>query len=177
LALLVLPPGQFGASSIECKTVSAPGTFDTSAGKLELSKSLLINKYQPALAECTVTGDIASQCQLGSKEIIFNAESAPLAPSLEAIVFQPEGTSTVATFALVNKPSKTCALSVKGTYALGGHYSCKLPEASVEKLEHELSCAGALTFPSEQTAALSYAQMLSLSGTQKGKKFSIFESR
>jgi hypothetical protein len=97
--------------------------------------------------------------------------------------FNGVGTLTVTTygsklllFPISNNGSETCPSSLEAG-DVSGEFQCKVGEAEVEKVEHELSCKGDVTYDDGLIlAVLEYTQMLSLAGEEKGKKFSMFES-
>jgi hypothetical protein len=71
-----------------------------------------------------------------------------------------------------------CPHNFLGTKSFTGKYECKLKEAEVESIQHELHCEsqGRETLISNETpASIRYSQTLKLDFPNEGKKFSIYE--
>jgi hypothetical protein len=71
-----------------------------------------------------------------------------------------------------------CPHNFLGTKFFTGQYECKLKEAEIESIQHELNCEsqGRETRISNETAAsIRYSQTLKLGGLLLNKKFSIYE--
>jgi hypothetical protein len=167
-------PKEFG-TVIECSSVSGPGNFDTSLGKLEAAKNVGLNQYRPTFKGCQLHGLLESKCKV-STEFTFEGESGVIGSTVESVSMQSEG-SVVGSFTLSNNGANTCPSGYAGKRLLVGVYECKLPEDSKEQVEHVMSCAGELAFQTapEVRFPISYAVNVSLAEGLKGKTFSLFE--
>jgi hypothetical protein len=160
-------PTQWGGT-IECTSVSDPAAFETHG----LGTALGVKFGQLSVGGCVLQGQLAKKCSAVSV-ITTNALLGSF-ESTEGIFVHPETGAEVLAFKL---SGSECPVSVRGTHGVSGSYKCQVKEAKVEAVEHELTCGTSTELYTQGEAdALHYSQAISLGGTRKGQKFSIYEA-
>jgi hypothetical protein len=161
---------------VECKTVAEPNSVFNDNPTLPLSLSFL-----PRPEGCSLKGteSVVKKCSIPSSKSF-----APVTGTLESLAvlyMKPSSGEALWQWPLENKPGQTCPSTLKGTHSTIGAYNCTFQAAGVEAVEHELQCASSSRrrtyLGGGEETPISYTQMFSLGGAQKGAKFSIYESK
>ena len=158
--------------TIQCTSASDPASFKTHG----LAKALGISFGQLSLSGCTLQGNLAKYCGVTST-ITTDALLGTL-ESTEGVLVSPETGTQVLEWAATEGP-RGCVAFFRGRHGASGTYKCKVKEAKVEAVQHELTCATSATFELTtlgEADTLHYSQVISLAGTRKGQKFSIYEA-
>jgi hypothetical protein len=161
-------------ASIVCTAATNASAFNTHG--LKASVSLSIGSL--SLSGCTLQGRLALKC--GIETTIHTSSISGIFASPEEILMTPGevGSYEFFTFLDAKNPGNCPIFFVRGPRVVHGLYECKLQEAKVEAVEHQLKCATTATRRLEtqgEVDSLSYTQTISLGGTRKGQKFSIYE--
>jgi hypothetical protein len=158
-------------------TIVCTGVSDTSAFKVHGLTESITRSSQLALSGCALQGHTAKKCKLASTTY-STATLAGTFGSPESIVMTPQSGTVVFEFSFSNQGSEVCPVFFSGKRQVAGGYECKLGEAKAEAVEHTLTCANStghkLKTEGEEDP-LHYTQTISLGGTRKGQKFSIYE--
>src|ERR1700722_2787450 len=162
--------------TIECTTVAEPESHFSDNPTLSLSGSA-----RPVLEGCSLKGNnaVAKKCILAGTKV-FDSLAWTL-ESVGLIYVKPASGEAIWQWSLENQVGQTCPASAKGGHATIGSYDCVLQTPGVEAVEHELRCASSSHHRTYLAglveSPLSYTQMISLGGAQKGAKFSVYESK
>jgi hypothetical protein len=161
-------------SRVECSTVTETGST-TQHFLTEVGKPVTLH-VEPATSGCKfVAKRLEKECRLNGQHL----EIKPLVGHFTGVgaaeVYPPFG-GTFVTWRLEGFPEE--GVACEGKLETRGRYKCTVKEPTAEAVEHEVSCSSSLseTETFSHSTPLSYTEMLSLSGTYKGKKFSIYES-
>jgi hypothetical protein len=158
-------------ATIQCTSISDTATFKTHG----LAASLGLAFGRIALSGCSLQGNLAKKC--GVTATMTTALLLGKFESTETVAVSPELGQVVLTFTPAGG-TESCPIWFSGTHSVSGSFECKLPQAKVEAVEHEVSCATSATHrltTSGETDILHYTQMIFLGGTRKGQKFSVYE--
>jgi hypothetical protein len=158
-------------------SISCTGVKDTSAFKVHALTQSITRSSQLALSGCVLQGHLSKKCRLSSTTYSTTSLAGTFG-SLESIVMAPEFGTVVFEFSFSNQGSEVCPAFFAGDRQVAGGYECKLGEAKLEAVEHALTCANSgahkLKTAGEEDP-LHLTQTISLGGTRKGQKFSIYE--
>lgn len=169
-------------TGIECSTMHDPGSGETSYFTDNPASAITL-RSTPGLSGCQLTGSkvVTKKCRINTASTFVSQVGHLSAPG--TFHMAPEAGSEIFEWELKNASElEKCVIGTGGHY-IDGRYGCTLKEPTVEAVEHELQCA---TVEPKETyigpagenypTPLSYKEMVSLSGTYAGKKFSIYES-
>jgi hypothetical protein len=170
-------PGDYGLDVV-CTGLGGSGEFTR---KAPASVTLSFGKSGELFTGCKVTSTgegkaIERKCKTPSSTTFLPAVGS-FGPGVEGL--SSSTGETWAAFWLEDNGVETCPNGFLGEHEAKGNYECKLHEATVEEIEHELSCEVKLSLLSgsgQGEVKFSYTQLLALGGSAKGKKFSIYES-
>jgi hypothetical protein len=157
--------------TIVCSSVS-----DTSVLTVHGLTASLGRSGRLELSGCNLQGNLSEKCRVVA--IFLTQPIIGTFGSVETIAMAPESGTTFFEVRFENVTAESCPLIFRGTHAVTGEYECKLGEAKVEAVEHALTYASSATHKVKvagEEVALSYAQAISLGGTRKGQKFSVYE--
>jgi hypothetical protein len=158
-------------------TIVCTGVKDASAFKTHGLTAATTRSSRLELSGCVLQGSLASSCKVSTTYL--TSTTVGTFGSLESIAVAPEFGTVLFEFSFSNATGGTCPAVFGGTHAVSGEYECKLGEAKVEAVEHELKCATNATHKLKTAGeedSLAYTQMISLGGTRAGQKFSIYEA-
>jgi hypothetical protein len=161
---------------IVCSESNLPGHF---TGNEELNEPLGLTFGETAkedyLNGCKLEpSGWAKKCTVVKQSYLPDNWDGVFSNGVGTLTVKPGGTYLLL-FSISNNGNETCPGALKDGEVYG-EFPCKVGEAEVEKVEHELSCKGKVTYEGPLPATIEYTQMLSLAGEEKGKKFSFFES-
>lgn len=196
--------GQALGSSLETKgaafsTHLVSGNVATFDGK----SSLFLAEENPLTCGMTTEGTIVSGKgtvnESGVKDTFSNCEwsKAPLKADCsigQSVQFNtltgsfggtkgfslaPEPGRNLALLQVVNRGSKTCPASVRGSFTLTGAFAETVAESEVEHTQHRLVGTSAKTIEVNSTPSnwLASEQIMELTGANQGQSFSIIEGR
>jgi hypothetical protein len=164
--------------AMECGTVKNESAFVVTPG------SALAVRSVNALKGCKLVGNkgVTEKC-IVPEEKEFATMTGTLTSIADLTIASAEnGKDAFLEWPFTTNPaSKTaCPAGLKGTHAASGQYECTVGEAKVEAVEHELTCTTTkehmVYLNGAEEAPLSYKQVIFLTGSQKGKPFSIYEA-
>jgi hypothetical protein len=157
-------------------TIVCTAVSDASVLKVHALTESIARASQLELSGCVLQGNLAKYCRVPASYL--TGHSIGIFGALESIAMAPEFGTVFFEFRFENLTGENCPAIVRGTHAVSGEYECKLGEAKVEAVEHALACASSATHKVKiagESVPFSYTQALSLGGTRKGQKFSIYE--
>jgi hypothetical protein len=140
-------------------------------GFFEATAQLFFERPRPE--ECALQNSVKCRAwfhQLRSTVGLFGASSEHVLVSPSERVF--------AELVMANAEGQQCPTAfLNGVHNFTGRYECKLTEAELESVLHELRCEsqGRETLFHERPAHIRYTQTMRLDGSNDGKKFSIYE--
>jgi hypothetical protein len=133
---------------------------------------------QPLFQGCGFTGanPIAKKCITNTTAEFHGVTGHFQSP--ESSLIEPTAGTSLWEWNVSKKGSESCPSSALGTWSTTGTYICALSEPGVEEVEHGLTCTSSNhgTFVINAFTPLSYTEIVSLSGTRQGSKFSVYES-
>jgi hypothetical protein len=170
-----------GATKITCSEVTAPGELSENASHI-----VGIHKLRLKFKHCAAGGNLQG-CEVQQQTIGFEPSEGKLGPAVEDVKVRPEGAlEEFGRWNIVNAPGKLCGWTGQ-THWFPSETppgpECTLKEAGVEQLAHKIVCESAavkveadLAGLDENKTYMTVTQLVELSETLKGKKFSIYES-
>jgi hypothetical protein len=159
-------------SSIRCTAATQTAQFNVQG----LTKSVGLRFEVMSLSGCKLEGALAKKCSVNTT--LHTDGNQPGKFESPGLVVMGEAGQEFTQFETKNNPSGCPGVLTSKTIIVRGTYECKLASATVQAVEHELSCATSATHKLESQIGkftLHYTQALSLSGTHAGQKFSIYE--
>jgi hypothetical protein len=132
--------------------------------------------FKPQPEECALQNSVKCQSFFvgGMREEVGSFGTGP-----EQVLVAPKVGTEIATLETENAPGKECNrfFTTPLQRPFKGKYECKLKEAEVETVLHELRCEsqGRETLFAERPAHIRYTQTVELNGKNFRKKFSIYE--
>jgi hypothetical protein len=171
-----------GGPTIVCKTANDEGEFDRGTSGVELEDSFNPEGSDVKLifSQCEVA-NAKTKCEVVEPIVIDgggdNLDATFKEADNEHVTFRPSTGTLWTRLTIRAKQQQECALAITEA-ELTGEQECELPEAAVEKVEHEVKCntTGSKLKFAGKTYSISFRQLMTLTGANLGKKWSVIKS-